>query len=414
MHSTHLRLIAGVLSLSVLALGSSLFHASAASNAAPEANPRLNITQRGDVVVIGNTLGQDCATGVPAPVVGTVGACGTNTGDSAIDVFWRADAPAVGQAQANTSLTNAQARSTARLGIPNAANVTQAYLYWAARWNGAGKTGDPNATIEFNQGNSLQVTALNTDIIGTNSYQSVADVTTYIQQHGSGAYRVSGVASTELANLNDPSMFAAWWLVVIYADATQPNRTIIIHDTLSLVIDGAPFTTDLSGFNVPSSSTSNLTIVGYEGDNTSTGDQIQFNNNLLSNAQNPGNNIMNSSRSYLGNSVSTAGDLPQLAGNPGSMGGLDLDTYDVSDLTSPGQTEATISASSTGDVYYVGGVILAITSLVADAPTPTETNTPIPTATATSTETPTNTPTATETPVATWRVFLPAVIRTTN
>ncbi len=402
----------------------------------PAVEPRFNLTQRGGVIMIGNTLGHDCAAGVPATIVGAVGACGTNTSDSGIDVFWRADSPTTSQAEANTAITNTQARSSARLNIPVGASVTHAYLYWAAHWDSVPSTGDPDATLEFNRGNGQTVTAINSVVSVNSFYQSVADVTSYVQNHGSGAYRISGVQSNVFGNANDTLDFAAWWLVVVYADPSQPNRTIILHDGLDRVAIGLPLTNTLSGFNIPSSSTTNLTIVGYEGDNSSAGDQLLFNGNSVSNAQNPADNIMNSTLSYLGYRVSRPGDLPQLTGVANSMGGFDLDTFDVSALTSPGQTTANITASSNGDVYFVGGLILAITSLVADTPTPTATNTTTNTPTNTATSTPTNTPTntATSTPTNTvtatssptntptstttntptpslWRAFLPIAIR---
>lgn len=439
-----IRLIGGLLLLSTFGLTSSLLKPSAAMEIAPAVEPRLNLTQRGGVITIGNTLGHDCAAGVPAPVVGVVGACGTNTSDSGIDIFWRADSPSTSQAEANTSLNNAQARSSAMLNIPVGASVTHAYLYWAARWGSVPSTGDPDATLEFNRGTSQSVTAINSVVSANSFYQSVADVTSYVQNHGSGAYRVSGVQSNEFVNLNDTNAFAAWWLVVIYSDTNQPNRTIILHDGLDQVLIGSSITNTLSGFNIPSSSTTNLTIVGYEGDNSSAGDQLLFNGNSVSNVQNPTNNVMNSTRSYLGNPVSSAGDLPQLTGAANSMGSFDLDTFDVSAWTSPAQTTASITTSSNGDMYFVGGLILAITSLVADTPTPsitpsnTPTNTPTNTATATSTptntatssptntatNTPTNTATATSSPTNTptstttntptpslWQAFLPIAIR---
>ncbi|KPL90952.1 DUF3344 domain-containing protein [Herpetosiphon geysericola] len=433
-----IRLIGGLLLLSMVGLTSSLLKSSAAMEGVPAVEPRFNLTQRGGVITIGNTLGHDCAAGVPATVVGAVGACGTNTSDSGIDVFWRADAPTTSQAEANTAITNAQARSSAMLNIPVGASVTHAYLYWAAHWDSVPSTGDPDATLEFNRGNGQTVTAINSVVSVNSFYQSVADVTSYVQNHGAGAYRISGVQSNVLGNANDTLDFAAWWLVVVYADPSQPNRTIILHDGLDRVAIGLPITNTLSGFNIPSSSTTNLTIVGYEGDNSSAGDQLLFNGNSVSNAQNPADNIMNSTRSYLGNRVSNVGDLPQLTGAANSMGGFDLDTFDVSALTSPGQTTANITASSNGDVYFVGGLILAITSLVADTPTPsiTPSNTPTntltstptstatntatatntPTNTATATSTPTNTPTATSSPTNTptpslWRAFLPIAIR---
>ncbi len=87
---------------------------------------RAQVSQRGDFALIGNTLAQECAAGTPAPVVGTLGACGTNIADTAPDVFWRSNAPMAGQAQASTSVTAAQARSAAMLTLPPGATVTHA------------------------------------------------------------------------------------------------------------------------------------------------------------------------------------------------------------------------------------------------------------------------------------------------
>ena len=46
---------------------------------------RVQFSQHGDMTWIGNTLAQECAGTARAPVVGTVGACGNSTGDSAPD-----------------------------------------------------------------------------------------------------------------------------------------------------------------------------------------------------------------------------------------------------------------------------------------------------------------------------------------
>src|SRR5262249_46625856 len=102
---------------------------------------RIQVNQKGDFALIGNTLGQDCAATVPPiplPVLGTVGNCGLNTGDSAPDIFWRSDQPAAGQAQANNTITVAQARTTAVLNLPAGATITHAFVYWAATLAAAG------------------------------------------------------------------------------------------------------------------------------------------------------------------------------------------------------------------------------------------------------------------------------------
>ena len=64
-----------------------------AGTAAAAPTLRVQVDQHGDFLLIGNTLGQECDGGTPAPVVGTVGACGSGTNDSAPDVYWRSDAP---------------------------------------------------------------------------------------------------------------------------------------------------------------------------------------------------------------------------------------------------------------------------------------------------------------------------------
>src|SRR5258708_22766071 len=91
---------------------------------------RVQVDERGDFKMIGNTLGQDCGGGVPAPVVGTVGACGLFTGDNAPDVFWRSQAPTAAGAEADITITTANSRSTAMLSIPTGATITHTYLYW--------------------------------------------------------------------------------------------------------------------------------------------------------------------------------------------------------------------------------------------------------------------------------------------
>ncbi len=97
---------------------------------------RHQLDLRGDFRLVGNTLAQDRAGGIPAPVVGTLcttgsnGTCGGTTSDSGADVFWRAD-PASGTAACNRDVTAAQARTAAVLSLPAGAAVRYARLYWA-------------------------------------------------------------------------------------------------------------------------------------------------------------------------------------------------------------------------------------------------------------------------------------------
>src|SRR6266545_239773 len=114
--------------LAAAALSAGMLVAQSAS-AAPVL--RFQVDQQGDFVLFGNTLGQDCAGGTPAPIVGSIGACGSNVSDSSPDVFWSSDAPAAGQASAGSAITIDQARSTAVLILPAGAIVSYARLYWS-------------------------------------------------------------------------------------------------------------------------------------------------------------------------------------------------------------------------------------------------------------------------------------------
>ena len=97
---------------------------------ATAATLRYQANQVGDFILIGNTLGQDCRNQAPAPVVGTVGDCGSDSSDRGPDVFWRAADSAA--ASADTGVTVGNARSTAMLSLPSGASITYARLYWSA------------------------------------------------------------------------------------------------------------------------------------------------------------------------------------------------------------------------------------------------------------------------------------------
>jgi uncharacterized repeat protein (TIGR01451 family)/MYXO-CTERM domain-containing protein len=200
-----------------------------------------------------------------------------------------------------------------------------------------------------------------------NFYQSVANITTLIQQHGSGPYRVSGVDSIPLTNVNQAVLSTGWFIVVIYERPSDPPRNIALFDGLDTVIDGAPQTATLSGFIVPNAGfDAKLGVIAYDGDNQSAGDKLLWDGTALSDAVNPIDNFFNSSRSFLGAPITVLGDLPQLTGTPQSMSGIDFDTVDITSLLSTGQTSAVIEATTTGDVYVLGGFITSISALKPD------------------------------------------------
>ncbi|WP_437927817.1 DUF3344 domain-containing protein [Sorangium sp. So ce291] len=334
---------------------------------------RVQVDQRGDFLLIGNTLGHECGRDdIASPVLGDIGPCGNNTGDSAPDIFWRADSPAAGEAEASTSVTAAQARSTAVLQVPAGATVTHAFLYWGAHLGTSG-TADDAVTLERPGASSFSEAVTATESFTTTSggrvyYQSVADITSVVQARGSGAYRVSGINTASFTNNNFDNHFAGWWLVVFYELGSEPPRNLALFDGLDTVSSGSTQDATLSGFLVPNAGyDAKIGLVAFEGDLAHEGDQFFFNGPpALGNDLNPADNFFNGTRSYFNAPVSNVGDLPQLAGTAGTMAGMDIDVFDITSKVTPGLTSAPIRASSNNDLYFLAGFITSISTFKPD------------------------------------------------
>jgi fimbrial isopeptide formation D2 family protein/uncharacterized protein (TIGR03382 family) len=334
---------------------------------------RKTVDQKGDFVVLGNTLGHDCATmnPLPAPVVGMVGACGMNINDTSPDVFWQAGDTT---ATASIAILPADARTTAVLKLPAGATVTYARLYWSA----ANDTGaDNTALIErvatpdaFSTPVTADIPPLTVTSPPRTYYQATTDITSIVQAHGAGAYRVGGVSSIDFRNLDSSTVYAAWWMVVFYSLDTEPLRNLTLFDGLDIVQQGAGnnmVTVNLSGFLVPNAGfDAKLAVMAYEGDDSITGDSLAFNGTRLSNALNPVMNFFNGTRSDPNGPVSNVGDLPQLTGGPRSESGFDLDVVNVSSLLKMGDKTAVIQASTTTDFFILGGFVTSISTIKPD------------------------------------------------
>ena len=342
---------------------------------------RVQVDQHGDFAMIGNTLGWDCDAGAAAPIVGTTPgngpfACGLPTGDTAPDVFWRADQPAAGQATASTAITVANARSTALLDLPANAEVTHAFLYWAGRR--AGTTADTSVIVDRQGGfASTTVTANRSFTLPQTGnqvvYESVADVTTLVRTNGEGTYRVGGVDSVNFVGSPEDVLFAGWSLVVLYRLDTEPTRNLAVFDGLDGIAPNANSSITLTGFLVPSVGfDAKLGVIAYEGDDSISGDSILFGQgtlgpaNRLSNALNPVDNFFNSTRSLLGVAVSNAGDLPRLAGTARTMAGVDLDVVDVTSRLVANQSTVNIQATTSSDIYFLGAFVTSIANFRPD------------------------------------------------
>jgi len=337
-----------------------LFGGMAETSAAPKL--RVQVEQKGDFLLIGNTIGYECANPKVTPIVGTAncGLIALDQNDTAPDIFWRADA---NSATATQSILFSNARTTAQLNIPQGATVTHAYLYWGATRAGGGA--DSNVTLNGPGGFSGNIPAIQSYTSTNGAYQSVADITQIVKTAGSGPYQVSGVDIVTLLGLNADVTFGGWWMVVFYDTGTGIVRNLALFDGLDPVSNNNPQSASLDGFYVPMPLTdAKLGVVTFEGDASINGDRLFFGDlmNPLSDAANPADDFFNGSRSTFGAGTHNAGDLPEMPGTAGSLAGVDIDIVDIKSRLSPGQMSAQIRASSTGDTFFLAGWVTSIAS----------------------------------------------------
>lgn len=345
-------------------LPATLAVALAAPSASAQPALRVEVEQKGDFVLIGNTLAHECNNAV-TPVIGVVSSCGMNTADTAPDIFWRADSPGPGQAVANDGITPAAARSSASLSIPAGATITHAFLYWATTLPTAGQ--DVNVTLDREGGFATNVAATAQNGVYQSfgdlfAYHAVADVTPIVQSNGIGSYRVSLANVEDLRNLDATAGFAGWWMVVFYQHSNASPRSLALFDSFVQISPmNSPESATISAFLVPSADfTGKLGVVAFGGDESVTGDSISFDGNVLGDPLNPPYNFVNATRSSLGKPVSAPGDLPRLTGGPRSMSGMDMDVMDITSMLMPGATSATVDVGSTQDEYFLAGLVTSI------------------------------------------------------
>lgn len=348
--------------------------------AAAAPTQRYVTDDHGDFIQFGNTVGFDCRDGkVEKPVVGSVPmglldvfSCGgaLPDTDNGVDILWRSDYPGTNQATASTLLDPQSGRSTAVLALPAGAQVLMARLYWAAQrtaGQGAGTTvqferpGALSKTVTAQAGTSKVIRVSNLDY-----YQSSADVTKEVQALGNGAYRVGNIQTIDVRAQTLDVAFVAWNIVVFYHLDSAPIRNLALFDGLERISSGGSSTTtvNLSGFSVPNNGFgAKLGIIAYEGDNDITGDQLQVNGTAVSNGYNPVNNFFNRTSTVLDQLAPRTGDLPQMSGRPSSMAGYDSDVIDITARLSPGDKQVALTATSSGDEYYLGVFATAVSTI---------------------------------------------------
>ncbi len=254
------------------------------------------------------------------------------------------------------------ASSSATLQLASGATVSEAYLVWgAASMDGSSLTPDGLAVAWLSTpavGPAFVRTSLQS--AGTNDFYARADVTDLVRQQGSGAYGFGLVGG--LAGISGSNQSAGWALVVIYEHITEPVRSVVVLDGLS-VMGGGPSTTLELGSLGPVAATrpAQVGFVTFDGDRGQA-DVICLNGVRVTDGVNPttvgpcdqaypADDAFNSTISQHGvlQPVDTAVHTTSL--------GFDADLIDTA---VPVEAASLLTVTATADVVRVGLIAIVI------------------------------------------------------
>lgn len=229
-------------------------------------------------------------------------------------------------------------------GVPTGATVKSATLVWDVLADQADPTfangtldGSPITGTEWASGAS-PCWPVNSNF----SYE--ADVTSLVK--GNGSYSLAGFATGEGDGADPwnvgstPPLLEGASLIVVYQLASMPQVSVQIAEGATETDSGNPATATLDGFTVTAPAAAKTTYIVADG-------------------QEPGNTA-----SYNGTltGVSFPGGDPQAVPNY-SLGNLwDTVTTDVSSLTSPGATSASLSVTGNDDCLVWVGQVFSVTN----------------------------------------------------
>lgn len=256
--------------------------------------------------------------------------------------------------------------SSSDLILPSGNNTIKlARLYWGGRVRNADfdLTLDSNQTIKIRKDTSgaySTFTAQGIDKIlivsGYSQYQAYTDITDFVKQYGAGTYEV-GNAPLSVGAIDNGGNNGGWSIVVVYENDSLSYNSIRIYDGFEQVYNnGNPLTTTvtLSGLNVPSgilgAGDAKMGVLAWEGDANITGDFLEINSNLFSNATNQPDNVWNGTITNNGVNVTTKNP------NYTNQMGVDIDQFDVGtgyDIL-PNASSVSLEFGTTGDKYYPG------------------------------------------------------------
>ena len=195
-------------------------------------------------------------------------------------------------------------------------------------------------------------------------YSGVVDVISRVtaRSNPNGSYSFSGLSvNTATPHCAPQAVLAGWSLVIIYEAVSEDFRVVNLYEGFD-DFRGSSITLSPSNFKVPVSPINGkFAQLTWEGDlyNSATlngfSEKLTFNGSVLTDASNPADNQFNSISTILSR-------LPSTGTTDNASYGVDFDAYSINSFLSAGQTSATTTYSSGGDLVLLSMEILSVTN----------------------------------------------------
>ena len=239
--------------------------------------------------------------------------------------------------------------SSAELNLSPSDNIIRAYLYWAG-------SGDGDFNVNLN-GNSIVAdrTFTHSRFFSPNTFtyfSAFKDITSFVQTNGNGTYTLSelDISAFEPLHYSRKTNFAGWAILIVYENQSLTLNQLNIYDGLQGVPNALQI--NLTNLFVMNNTNAKAGFIAWEGDSQLATETFSVNNIIISNASNPVNNVFNSTNSVTGSNT---------------FYNMDLDIYEIDNYVAIGDTNATITLSSSQDFIMINTVITKLNSQLPDA-----------------------------------------------
>jgi uncharacterized repeat protein (TIGR01451 family)/fimbrial isopeptide formation D2 family protein len=249
-------------------------------------------------------------------------------------------------------------------GLPAGASIVAAYLYYGAS---TATSGFADGTVTLNGSTVIADRTFTSAFVNGGStfdfYGGFADITGRVAPSTSATnWTLSGLSIfTGNPHCASSAVLGGFAIVVIYEAPGEDRRVVNVFDGFQ-AFRGDSISLTPGNFVIPSSPVNGKQlVVSWEGDVGNSGglngetEEITYNGSVLPRPGDPFNAFgINPASNQFNSTISAQGIT--------DAWGVDVDTYDLTSLLSPGQTSGNTVYSSGGDLVFLTAEIISVTN----------------------------------------------------